>query len=200
MVPAFNSLYGNFFINGGGGGFPIDHDDGSQRYRDAYNVLLYGGAKNLLGHDKIADHNIYVFPDVVQGGSCIIDEGPQWPEAGYRESFTNNHCLVYNASDIGGHDGTTSATITFGASCDVTRPNLTVAHTVNNTYMATNGFPVGGPTVVCGAKLVNFSDWQALGQEAGSEARPLPTPAEVVAMAKEVLAAAPSAACQGAGW
>lgn len=194
MIPAFNSLYGNFIINGGGGAFPIDHDDGSQRYRDTHNVLLYGGAKYFLGHDKIADSNLYVFPDVVQSGSCIYDKGAQWPEAGYGERYTNNHCLLHNASRIGGHDSTTSATSTFGASCDVSRLNLTVVHTANNTYMAT--FPASGPAVACGAKIISFSAWQSLGQEVGSVARSLPTPVGVVAMAKEVLAAAPSAACR----
>jgi hypothetical protein len=49
MIPAFNHLFGNFIINSGGGGFPIDHDDGSSLYNDTYNVLLYGGAKNIGG-------------------------------------------------------------------------------------------------------------------------------------------------------
>jgi hypothetical protein len=196
MTPAFNSLYGNFIINGGGGMFPIDHDDGSQRYRDTHNVLLYGGAKYFMGNEKIADSNLYVFPDIVQGGSCIYNQGPQWPEAGYGEKYTNNHCLLYNASHIGGHDSTTSAANTFGASCDIGRLNLTVTHTANNTYMATDGFPAGGPAIMCGAKVIKFSAWQALGQEAGSVARLLPAPALVVAMARQVLAAAPFAACQ----
>ena len=38
------------------------HDDGSCYYHDSYNVLLYGGAKNYLGHDKTAEHNLYLFP------------------------------------------------------------------------------------------------------------------------------------------
>ena len=30
-----------------------DHDDGSCYYNDTYNVMIYGGYKNYLGHSKI---------------------------------------------------------------------------------------------------------------------------------------------------
>jgi hypothetical protein len=192
MVPAFNHLYGNFFINSGGGGFPIDHDDGSSLYNDTWNVLLYGGAKNLLGHDKRSLNNLYVFPDVVGGGVCVVDEGPQWPDAGYGEMYCNNHCLIYNASRMRDRFAVSGATNTFGSYCDVTRLNETVTHTANNTYYGTGFGTLDGPSIDCNRKLVNFSEWKALGQEENSVARPLPTPAQVITMARDVLASAQS--------
>eukprot|EP01052_Picozoa_sp_SAG31_P034353 SAG31_NODE_4004_length_3672_cov_4.391548_2_plen_969_part_00 len=189
MVPAFNHLFGNFFINSGGGGFPIDHDDGSSLYNDTFNVLLYGGAKNYYGHDKQAMNNLYVFPDMVEGGVCILDEGPQWPNAGYGEMFCHNHCLIYNRDPSRMRDrfDVTGATNTFGSHCDLTRLNATVTHTASNTY-----YGAGKPSIDCNRELVNFSSWQALGQERNSVARPLPTPTQVVAMAKKVLVLARS--------
>jgi hypothetical protein len=192
MTPAFNHLFGNFFINSGGGGFPIDHDDGSSLYKDTYNVLLYGGAKFFLGHDKRSNHNLFVFPDVVEGGTCVLDEGTQWPDAGYGESFCNNHCLIYNASRVRDRFAVTGATNTFGSHCDIARPNETVTHTANNTYYGTGFGTLDGPSIDCNRKLFNFSEWQELGQEENSVARPLPTPAQATAMARAVLASARS--------
>ena len=166
--------------------------DRSSFYNDTYNVLLYGGAKNGEGHDKRSNNNLFVFPDVVQGGTCILDEGPQWPDAGYGETFCNNHCLMYNPSRVRDRFYVTGATNTFGSHCDLSRLNETATHTANNTYYGTGFGTLHGPSIDCNRKLVNFSEWQKLGQEENSVARPLPTPAQVATMAKEVLASARS--------
>lgn len=192
MTPAINHLFGNFIINSGGGGFPIDHDDGSSLYSDTFNLLLYGGAKNWGGHDKRSNNNVYVFPDVVEGGTCVLDEGPQWPDAGYGETFCNNRCLIYNASHARDRFAVPSATNTFGLHCDVSRLNETVTYTANNTYYGTHFGALNGPSVDCNRKLFNFTTWQELGQELDSIALPLPSPAEVVTMAKTVLVSAHS--------
>jgi hypothetical protein len=44
-----------------------DHDDGSERYTDTDNLLLYGGAKNFYGNSKTSMRNIYLFPDAKLG-------------------------------------------------------------------------------------------------------------------------------------
>jgi hypothetical protein len=87
----------------------------------------------------------------------------------------------------------TGAANTFGSHCDMTRLNETVTHTANNTYYGTGLAALDGPSIDCNRILVNFSGWQALGQEQHSVARPLLTPAQVVTMAREVLASAQSA-------
>jgi hypothetical protein len=43
--------------------WPIDHDDGSSFFHDHDNVLIYGGYKNLFGHDQLIERNLYVYPD-----------------------------------------------------------------------------------------------------------------------------------------
>ena len=123
----------------------------------------------------------------------MLNEGPQWPNAGYGEQYCNNHCLLYNASAVRDRFSVTGAANTFGTHCDVTRLNETVTHTANNTYYSTELGALDGPSIDCNRALINFSEWQALGQEQHSVARPLPTPTQVVTMAREVLASAQSA-------
>ena len=60
LIPGWIHIVGNLIMNGPSGNrdlgnmFPaIDNDDGSAYYRMVRNVLVYGGAKNYLGHDKI---------------------------------------------------------------------------------------------------------------------------------------------------
>jgi hypothetical protein len=183
MVPTYNLLYGNLIFNNGPTSemYPIDHDDGSSRYTDTWNVLVYGGAKYTLGNGKQVAHNLYVFPDVLRGGTCIMDN------SGREESFYQNQCLVYNASRLRDARDVTGAVNTFG-SCDVTKLSETVTHTANNTYY---GFdPNMEPAVDCSKVLMKFRKWQALGQEKGSVTRPLPPPMKVVQMATNVLASA----------
>jgi hypothetical protein len=38
----------NFFVSNYHSTWPIDHDDGSNAYRDENNMLAWGGAKNYL--------------------------------------------------------------------------------------------------------------------------------------------------------
>ena len=190
MTPAWSNIYGNFFVHNGGMGYPIDHDDGSAFWRDEHNVLVYGGAKNFLGHDKTASKNLYIFPDVKpSANTCVGDYGAQWPNAGYNESYCNNTCLIYNASGGSSRLWAGVGALNAFAGCSSSSLSRTVMHTANNTYYVHS--PVGGaPSIDCDSQLVNFTEWQqALGQERGSVVRDhLPSPSQVVAMARDVLA------------
>ena len=48
-IAAQSYISGNFIINGYNGVWSIDHDDGSQRYNDSANLMVWGGCKNFLG-------------------------------------------------------------------------------------------------------------------------------------------------------
>ena len=56
----------------------IDHDDGSQRFNDTENVMVFGGCKNFLGNSKSCDHNLIVFPGAAEHSSgarrCQTDD------------------------------------------------------------------------------------------------------------------------------
>ena len=54
----FNLIYNNYQST-----WPIDHDDGSSFFHDHDNVLIYGGYKNLFGHDQTIERNMYIYPD-----------------------------------------------------------------------------------------------------------------------------------------
>ena len=49
----FRNITNNFLFANYHAVWPLDHDDGSCYYYDTYNVLVYGGFKNYLGHSKI---------------------------------------------------------------------------------------------------------------------------------------------------
>ena len=66
----------NFIINGYNGVWAIDHDDGSQRYNDTANLMVFGGCKNFLGNSKSCDHNVILYPGIdsrSSGGPCSTD-------------------------------------------------------------------------------------------------------------------------------
>ena len=53
----------NCFINNYRAYFPIDNDDGSNAYVQTRNLLLWGGAKNLMGYNKAFLGNAFVYVD-----------------------------------------------------------------------------------------------------------------------------------------
>ncbi|CAF3852495.1 unnamed protein product [Rotaria sp. Silwood1] len=56
-------IHHNTLFNNYNSSYPIDHDDGSCFYENSYNFQVYGGKKNYLGHSKLNQHEIYVYPD-----------------------------------------------------------------------------------------------------------------------------------------
>jgi hypothetical protein len=64
MIPPWSTVKGNFFINNYNAILGVDHDDGSNHYTDAENVLMYSGQKNYIGWEKHAVGNLYIRPDL----------------------------------------------------------------------------------------------------------------------------------------
>ena len=201
LIPGWIHIAGNLIMNGPSGNrdlgnmFPaIDNDDGSAYYRMVRNVLVYGGAKNYLGHDKIWDGNLVAFPDRWVGDPCAQLWG------GAHNNFVSNRCVVgqglaahtHNASDLPaplGLDGTAK-----GFQCRIDLSNATLRNhtgfTASNAYWTVNAswsFGCGNATsnsTTFTLPMLQTQGW-ALGSTVGDVAGL--TVGEVVGWAKEML-------------
>ena len=161
-------------------------DDGSSYYTDSYNVLIYGGYKNYLGHSKTAHNQLYIFPDGQRydpmpafaeqkaaamngwssdawGASCAQFFAPTVGESGYDERYYNNTCIlqqngqVYSFPDSGG--------------CDATTPDhqSVMPLVQNNTFYTPPATPFVTSCLVNGTlQQLDLQHWQAVGQDANS--------------------------------
>ena len=168
LTPAQSNMTRNFFINNYHSTWPIDHDDGSCYYYDTFNYLIYGGYKNYLGHTKIVQSNVYIYPDALHSLDesrkakaflsrpfCANSDGASTGEypSGWGEVWTNNTCAIGNPI-VYEYD-----------SCTTTGSNKgLVPFTANNTFYA----PTKLLIIQCGGKNLTFADWQKEGYDLGS--------------------------------
>lgn len=190
LIPQWTHISRNFLMNGPSGNrdlgnlFPtIDNDDGSSYFRIADNFMVYGGAKNYLGHDKIWISNLIVYPGRWSSGDpCAMI----W--AGKHHYFENNTCVVTPGNEPIGLDGST-----VGFSCKIDwndENNLEfIGRTAKNIYYVENAW-----TFYCGNRTSSshsftMKEMQQHGWETGSEARSINhiTPDTLIAMAKQLL-------------
>eukprot|EP00536_Pseudo-nitzschia_multiseries_P009505 jgi/Psemu1/23367/gm1.23367_g len=106
LIPHWAHIERNFIMNGPSGNrdlgnlFPtIDNDDGSSYFYIANNFLVYGGAKNYLGHDKRWISNLLVSPGRWSGDPCAQIWG------GKNHHFESNTCIVSPGDPPIGLDG-----------------------------------------------------------------------------------------------
>lgn len=72
-----------------------DWDDGSNHHTALDSVLVYGGFKTYLGHEKTAINNLYIYPDSKR------EEDPNGsPNGSANDFFTEPHC----ANTAGKHE------------------------------------------------------------------------------------------------
>ena len=166
LIPAPSNITRNFFINNYHSTWPIDHDDGSCYYYDTNNFLVYGGYKNYLGHTKIVQENVYVYPDAshsIDGEDfqaffsepfCANSDGATTGQyaSGWGEVWSNNTCIIGNPN-----------VYEFG-SCDVKNLMGLVPLTANNHFFAPNATIY----ISCSGQHLSLLDWQALGYDLGS--------------------------------
>jgi len=185
---------GNFLINGGYGIHPLDHDDGSNAWRDEGNVLAFAGVKNWQGLNKTAAKNLIVRPDYcpacVPGAhanaagniplpasyyfpACVRSLGQaRW--GALRDSYVNNSCILAAASPY-----------IFGT-CNASSPNAAgdIPDAHDNEFIT----PGASVEILCGGKTLSLADAQAVGYELGSRAVDNTlTPADTVAMIEAML-------------
>ena len=135
LIPQWTHIERNFIMNGPSGNrdlgnlFPtIDNDDGSSYFYIAKNLLVYGGGKNYLGHDKIWISNLLIYPGRWSGEPCAQIWG------GKNHYFAENTCLIAPGDPPIGLDGSTKG---FACKIDWKDPenNLQfVGKTANNSY------------------------------------------------------------------
>ena len=171
----------NFLVNDHSANWPLDHDDGSDHYKDRYNVLIHGGSKNLNGYDKQIYGNLFVRPDIGAGMRHCHNNfaaGTEDPRP-FLESWFNNTCITSEPDGDGGWSD--SGIYNFGA-CDI--PALPEGRSSSSTHTASNTFltPSGDaskvnvscantsalPAGLSGATF-SFATWQAQGYDAGSK-------------------------------
>lgn len=149
--------------------WPIDHDDGSCFFFDHNNFLMYGGAKNYLGHSKRNLANYYIYADLGASPVCMVDDS-----LNAQDTYANNTCIhqtgsIYMWQHYKG----------CGKGQDL---NQTAEITYNNRFFSTDG----KVHLKCGSETWNLAEYQAKGYDIGSTIEVLPEASEVVGWAAEL--------------
>ena len=179
LTPAETLITQNLIIGNYHSFWPIDHDDGSCYYRDTYNVLAYGGAKNYLGHSKITSNNMYIYPGAPIDAypnpyyHCANSFGTsrELPQpSGWDEVFVDNTCIIGNP-DI------------YKFSCTLTDNAGLVPMSANNEFYAPNAHVY----VICERMELPLERYQEMGYDVDSVVMNLPSNEEVIKWAKQML-------------
>ena len=187
LTPSENKINQNFLINNYHSTWPIDHDDGSCYYLDTYNFMVYGGFKNFLGHSKISQNNIYVYPDAehlfdtgvpeglgfMSSPFCAQSEGASRGDAasGWGDVWINNTCIIGNPN-----------VYAFG-SCNLDNPTGLMPFTADNRFYAPNKYVYFG----CEGKKLTLEEFQYLGYDLGSTVSDPVDAATIVEWGKQIL-------------
>ena len=183
LSPQVSNITRNFLISNYHSTFPLDHDDGSCYYLDTYNFMVYGGFKNFLGHSKIAQNNVYVYPDAKHSSLsfgafftkpyCAVSHGASAhdPTSGWGEKWTNNTCIIGNPN-----------VYLFGA-CVLSGPNKLIPFTANNSFY----IPNKSIYINCERKKLSLSEFQKMGNDIGSTVADIADTADIIAWGKELL-------------
>jgi len=175
LTPAYNEINHNFFICNYGSNMCIDNDDGSSYYLNHHNFEVYGGHKSVFGgHNKFTFSSINAYSKVYDDGRCCDIEG-QPPDfvPGFVDGYYNNTCIQNPIIEYMSHSG-----------CDASKPNpqtLAVAYD-NRIYNANVQ-----ATVLCDDTTFTLAEWQGFGFDQGTTVYPLPSDAEVIGWARDLL-------------
>lgn len=194
-VPLVSRIEQNFFINDGYGIHSLDHDDSSNGYADARNVLAFSGFKNYLGFNRSWTSNLVIRPDFLSKPPSVPSTSPDgvplpyffyfpacvrsvgqaaWGEA-LADTHVNNTCIM-NSSSV----------YIFGR-CNPAAPNEAgdIPRSFNNTFFVRDG----KVDINCGGKTLSLSDAQDVGYEINSREldSSILTPESIVAMIQKVL-------------
>jgi len=199
LIPLTNHIHHNLFFNSYSSVWPIDHDDGSAYYEDSFNVLVYGGYKNYLGHSKIAHDHLYIYPDGQRfdeygtgittppraagkkveawGTNCGQWFAPGHNDSGWGEEFYNSICFMQASGNVYELD-----------SCNTSDLKDMVPTSSNNTFYVPSGQSMYVTCTVNGqSRQLTLSQWQATGYDTGSQAKVLPALSVILPVARAML-------------
>ena len=148
----------------------IDHDDGSAYYVDSYNMFMYSGTKNYLGHSKVNDHQLFAYSDVVWGYGYPACED-EFTNDNFDSAWINSRCILFNQ--------TSPYAINY---CDVKNVTNIPLHANNSIYT-----PTGNATLKCGDVSMTLAQWQAMGMDPGTTQGKTPDVKQVIQWASEIL-------------
>lgn len=165
-----------------------------------------------MGHSKSCDHNVIIYPGIDQVSTLLLNYEPRrilichdhppdgtllatfpvilWQRAAgtmpcqvasgtFGNSYhDNNHC--FTSDGIFYSDGKMRSCTKGGISGDVYQ-------TFDNKLYSGGNVPPGNFSAFNAAPCTDFSEWQAAGQDTGSQMLPLPSAEEIVAIGKQVL-------------
>lgn len=178
IVKHFDHIHNNLIFTDFGATRALDHDDGSQKFIDANNVLVGSGVKNFLGNTKRFLGNL-----IVNAGGHGIDcfESDGGANIGNsNHTFINNTCiyaglapyLVHNTTAVPGSTSFREAVV-----------NSSFKTAANRYYAPTGRYALA----IAGRNLTLREVQQMTGEEAGSTDHPPMRTAEVVAAARVLL-------------
>jgi len=196
-MPVVSRIHQNFLISNYHSVWPIDHDDGSAYYYDSENFLVYGGFKNYLGHSKISQYNVYIYPDASIGyvgkprklgrpnlqhrGTglssffnepyCVNSDGTAKDDSGWGDFWINNKCVIGNPIVYEYY------------TCRPDDLQDLVTMTANNELFAPNSLV----TFVCGQTNWTLQQYQAKGYDIGTLLGDIPTNDIIIQWGRDIL-------------
>ena len=141
---------------------------------------MYGGFKNYWGHNKVAENNVYIYPDAVTNDTmpnldpyCALSYIPTRGEfpSGWGEVWSNNTCVIGNPN------------IYLFQNCYLDDLKDLVPETAYNKFYAPSKYIY----ISCGGKQLSLQEYQKLGHDIGSTiADPADTPT-IIQWGRELL-------------
>ena len=179
----------NFMIANYGCSWPIDHDDGSLRYRDTENVLMYGGSKSYLGgHTMLTSSSLFLWPDSNGWGSAGMLYANVANHSGFDEHWTNN-TVVFTPGARGHQAGPRLFDLGSCTAATLQQKSLGADMWLQSSHNTL--YSEEAPVVKCGNEAAPFSKWTAAGQDGGTVVSAvLPSDDALAQMARRLLAQA----------
>lgn len=181
----------NFIINNYNGVWGLCHDDGSNGFVDTFNFLPWSGTKNYLGFNKTSIGNIFLYSDysprqlaAVAAGelpgdgngwnACAMSYGTNALPTNLTDVWANNTCICASSSRYFDFNNCNPA-----APLDGHSPLFS-----NNVYASDDNkylMKCGGTT------WASLAEAQAAGVDVGSVLVPVPSTADIIAAARDLL-------------
>jgi hypothetical protein len=208
----------NLFLSNYKSIFAIDNDDGSNGYVVTRNLLLWSGAKSLMGYNKHFLSNLYAYADYTPFSTAaarahdptLSEDSPALRALARKYELSEGNGVNFCTGSVA-----TGAFAQLGLA-DQYRGNTCIVSSSTNLFRwynpCSNTTPTdgsmwllsdniyrsadGGYRNACGGAVWNLTEAQALGVDVGSVTTTLPSTDELVAMGKAILgmAAEPVAA------